>query len=179
MTSTSTPTLEQFESALEVLCALPTDVTQLRGWDDKTLLAASEPQTRASRALGASGAAIAGELAHRSRPELGSDGLARRTGHRTVENLLKSTTGATKEQVLTVVAAGTLLAEIADDGMVDAVTGEVREAAQPWLRPVAEAVSAGAISTSASGAIPRGLGAPNSAVTAHHLEAAAVELVAG
>jgi hypothetical protein len=179
MSSTGTPTLEQFETALEVLCSLPMDVTQLRGWDDKTLLAASELQTRASRALGASGAAIAGELAHRSRPELGSEGLARRSGHRTVENLLKSTTGATKEQVLTVVAAGTLLTEIADDGKVDAVTGEVREATQPWLRPVAEAVAAGTISTSASGSIGRGLGVPNSAVTAAQLAAAAVKLVAG
>ena len=176
MSSSSTPSLEQYQAAVEVLRALPRDVTQLRGWDDATLLAASRLHTEATRALGSAGAVIAGELAHRSRPELGSEGLARRTGHRTVENLLKSTTGATKEQVITVLAAGTLLTEIADDGTVDSVTGEVREASQPWLKPVAEAVAAGTISTSASSSIGRGLGSPNSAVTASQLEAAAIKL---
>jgi hypothetical protein len=128
--------------------------------------------------MGSAGAAIAGELAYRSRPELGGEGLARRTGHRTVENLLKSTTGATREQVVTVVAAGTLLVETADEGMVDQATGGVSVVSQPWLRPVAVAVGDGSISTSAAQSIARGLGVPNSAVTVEQLAAAARELVA-
>ena len=146
MSSTSAPVLERLDAALGVLDdAMPT-MDEVRSLTDQELLKLTEIQTRCSRILGSGGAVVAGELAHRSRPELGSEGLARRTGHRTVENLLKSTTGATKEQVVTAVAAGTLLTE--------------------------------RISTSASSSIGRGLGSPNSAVTAGQLEAAAVKLVA-
>jgi hypothetical protein len=177
MSSASTPTLEQYRAALDVLRALPTDIGILHGWDDATLLAANDLHAEAGRAHGAAGAAIAGELAFRSRPELGSDGLARRTGHRTVENLLKTTTGATKEQVVTAVAAGTLLVEVADEGKVDETTGEVREVSQPWLRAVAVEVAAGQISATASRSISSGLGCPNSAITAEQLSKAAAELV--
>jgi hypothetical protein len=178
MTSTSAPMTEQFRTALQGMRALPTDVALLRGLTDAQLLELNGLHAEGSRIYGAVGVALAGELAHRSRPELGSDGLARRTGHRTIENLLKSTTGATKEQVLTVVAAGALLTELANDGEVDEVTGEYYEPAQPWLRPVAEAVAAGSISAAAANSIGRGLGSPHSAVTAPQLESAAVELVA-
>ena len=103
--------------------------------------------------------------------------MARRTGHRTVENLLKNTTGAPKDQVATVLAAGTLLVEAADEGTVDEVTGEVCAPSQPWLAPVAAAVAAGQISAAAAQAIGRGLGTPNSAVTTAQLLRAATMLV--
>ncbi|HEX4059289.1 MAG TPA: hypothetical protein VHX87_13355, partial [Galbitalea sp.] len=64
------------------------------------------------------------------------------------------------------VAAGTLLVETADEGTVDQATGGVSVVSQPWLRPVAVAVAAGSVSVSASQSIARGLGVPNSAVTA-------------
>jgi hypothetical protein len=178
MSSSCTPVLERFRAALEVLDDVSPTLEELRALTDAQLCELSTLHTTGGRSWGSAGAVIAGELSHRSRPELGSDGLARRTGHRTVENLLKATTGATKEQVLTVVAAGTLLTEIADEGTVDEASGEVRSASQPWLRPVAAAVASGALSTSASGSIARGLGSPNSAVTADQLQAAAVQLVA-
>ena len=183
MSITSTATLEQdvllpFEDAAAVLRTLPSDVAGLRSWDEDTLLAASGLGAELGRLLGSVNAAIAGELKYRSRPELGSDGLARRTGHRTVENLLKSTTGATKSDVLTVVRAGTLLVETMDDGKIDSATGEIFTATQPWLRPVAVAVGAGSISTSVSDSIASGLGEPSSAITADQLESAAFQLVA-
>jgi hypothetical protein len=171
------PIIERYQTVLDALGALELDVLQLRRVDENDALKLSAMHAEASRLLGSAGAVLAGDLAHRSRPELGGDGLARRTGHRTVENLLKFTTGATKEQAVTAVRAGTLLREIADDGTVDEVTGEVFVASQPWLRPVAAAVAAGAISTSASASIAAGLGAPNTAVTAEQLHAAAESLV--
>src|SRR5580692_5712807 len=137
MSSISTPVLERFRAALGVLADAAPTLSEVRDLTDAQLLELNDLHTRGGRTLGSAGAVIAGELAHRSRPELGSDGLARRTGHRTVDNLLKLTTGATKEQVLTVVAAGTLLTEAADAGTVDETTGEVRAPSQPWLRPVA------------------------------------------
>jgi hypothetical protein len=173
--TTTSEAVELYEAAIAALAALP--VIQLRTLDESTLLRVNSMHSQASRILGSAGAAIAGEIAYRSRPALGSRGLAQRTGHRTAENLLKATTGATKEQVITAVKAGTLLTEIADDGAVDEATGEILVPSQPWLRPVAGALASGAISTSAAQSIGRGLGEPNSAVTAAQLEAAAATLV--
>jgi Domain of unknown function (DUF222) len=180
MTSTTTPTLDPLAAWAGVVAALeqvPTDALSLRGIDESMFLNLVELQARAARHLGAGGAVIAGEVAYRSRPALGMRGLAQRTGFRTPERLLTLTTGATKQQVLTALSAGKLLVEIADDGRVDEVTGEVLAASQPWLRPVAAALSAGRISTSAAQSIGAGLGVPNSAVTAGQLEVAAARLV--
>ena len=170
--------LAQYEGAAAVLRTLPSDVAVLRSWDEATLMRASALHAGLARQLGAVGAAIAGEVNYRSRAELGADGLARKSGYRTAENLLTATTGATKADVLTAVKAGSLLVEALDDGKVDPVTGEVFAATQPWLRPVAVAVGAGSISTSAASSIGKGLGKPNSAVTSAQLEAAAFQLVA-
>ena len=184
MTSTSTVTaaetldpLTAWSNVLDALAQLPTEVAALRGLDEKSLLSLNDLQAQASRRLGAGGALVAGEVAHRSRPALGMSGLAQRTGFRTPERLLTQTTGVTKQQARTALSAGLLMAEIADDGAVDEVTGEVLAPTQPWLRPVAAAVAAGQISTSAAQAIGSGLGSPNSAVTADQLEIAATRLV--
>ena len=127
---------------------------------------------------GAAGAAIAGELAFRFPPGAGLPRVWRAgRGHRTVDNLLKLTTGATRHEVQTVVAAGTLLVDAANDGTVDEATGEVFTSTQPWLRPVAVAVGSGAVSASAAKSIGRGLGSPNSAVTSDQLQGAATTLV--
>jgi hypothetical protein len=168
---------ERFDAALVALAALPTEVSELRGLSETSLFRITELQAMGSRVLGSAGALIAGEVGYRSRPALGMKGLAQRTGFRTPERLLTQKTGATKHQVKTSLAAGTLLAEIADEGTVDDVTGEVLAPTQPWLRPVARAVSTGQLSTSAAQAIGSGLGAPNSAVTADQLEVAANRLV--
>ena len=175
--STILDPLRVWSSVLSALAQLPTDVAALRGLDEKTLLAINDMQAQAARRLGAGGALIAGEVAHRSRPALGMSGLAQRTGFRTPERLLTQTTGITKQQAKTALAAGTLIAEITDDGTVDEVTGEVLAPTQPWLRSVAVAASTGRISTSAAQAIGIGLGSPNSAVTSQQLEGAASRLV--
>ena len=180
MPSTTVPTLDPLDAWAGVVAALeqlPTDALALRGLDEKKFLRINDLQARASRRLGAGGAVIAGEVAYRSRPALGMGGLAQRAGFRTPERLLTQTTGVTKQQALTALSAGKLMAEVADDGRADEVTGEVLAATQPWLRPVAAAVASGRISTSAAQSIGSGLGAPNSAVTADRLEAAAARLV--
>lgn len=124
MPSPAAELVEQYRSTVDDLGALIVDIAELRALGDAELLELSGLQAFASRIVGAAGAAIAGELAFRSRPQLGGEGLARRTGHRTVENLLKLTTGATKEQVLTAVSAGALIVEVADEGTLDPATGE-------------------------------------------------------
>jgi hypothetical protein len=180
MSSTTVPTLDPLDAWAGVVAALaqlPTDALALRGVDETKFLQINDLQAQASRRLGAGGAVIAGEVAHRSRPALGMSGLAQRAGFRTPERLITQTTGVTKQQALTALSAGKLMAEIADDGKVDEVTGEILAPTQPWLRPIAAAVSAGQISVSAAQSIGSGLGSPNSTVTAEQLELAANRLV--
>ena len=168
----------RFDAAIASLDALPRDVAKLRALDEVVLLRLNTLHAEAARLLGAAGATIAGEISHRSRPELGAKGLAQRNGHRTPENFIRATTGATKEHTVSLLRAGGLLTDLTDGGRVDEVTGEVREAKQPWLRPVATALRSGAISVAAARSITRGLGAPNSAVDIDGLTAAAEQLVA-
>jgi hypothetical protein len=168
----------RFDAAIASLGALPRDVSVLRALDEVILLQLNTLHAEAARLLGAAGATIAGEILHRSRPELGSAGLAQRSGHRTPENFIRATTGATKEHTVSLLRAGSLLTGLADDGRVDKVTGEVREAAQPWLRSVATALRSGAISVAAAQSIARGLRGADSAVSIAGLTAAAEQLVA-
>jgi hypothetical protein len=177
MNSSGNAHLARYRAAAGALAELPTEVAVFRELDDAVLLQLQELQTAATLMLEASEALIAGEIAYRSRPSLGNEGMAQRTGHRTPEQFIKQMTGATRQQITTAIKAGTLLGEIADEGRVDEITGEVAAPTRPWLRPVAIAVAAGRISTSAAESIGNGLGVPTSAVSAEELEVAASILV--
>ena len=61
------------------------------------------------RRLAAITAAFAGEIAHRSRRELGHDGLAQSNGQRTAEGLISQLTGGSAREARTLVKAGELL----------------------------------------------------------------------
>jgi Domain of unknown function (DUF222) len=158
--------------------AVSTEVTDYRVLDDAGLVSLSRTHAAAQKSLGTVGALIAGEIARRSDPSLGAQGLAQRSGHRTPEQFLKHTTGIAGRDATTAVRTGVLLAEIADDGAIDAATGEVSVPTQPWLRPVAAGIAGGILSLAAADGIRSGLGNPNSAVTAVQLEDAAARLVA-
>jgi hypothetical protein len=164
-------------SAVAALRVVSTDVTDFRALDEATLLCLNKLSAEAARLSQTQSALIAGEIARRSAPELGSQGLAQRAGHRTAEQFVKITTGSTGRTAMTAVRAGVLLGEMADEGSVDLATGEVSTPRQPWLRDVGAALRAGAISIEAADAIGYGLGDPNSAVTSEQLTELAAELV--
>jgi hypothetical protein len=127
-------------------------------------------------ALRNGGALIAGEVVHRSAPELGSQGLAQRSGHRTPTQFIKVTTGATGRDAGTAVRVGTLMREAATEGELDGTTGQIATPSQPWLVPVTDALAARSISIESAEAIRAGLGAPNSAITDEQLRDAADQL---
>lgn len=155
------------------------------------VLSAQAKQTAAQQAL------VAGELARRSRPELGFGGLARSLGHRTPEELIRVTTGSTLGEAKRAVSVGTMLVENADaeraaEPSVDPATGEVLQQttpapSRPWLSGVAVAVQTGAVSVAQADAIRRGLGEPDPAsgdpvadagrITADTLARAATQLI--
>ncbi len=106
----------------------------------------------------AQSALLAGEVARRSAPEFGHDGISQRLGHRTPAKLIQSITGATARDVGQVVRVGGL------------------EQSHPWLGVLSRGIAVGAVSTDAADAIRAGLGEPREGVTAASLAAAAVQL---
>jgi hypothetical protein len=164
--------------AVDALRAVPISVPEYRALDEPTLLVLNTLSAEAARLTHTHAALIAGEVARRSAPGLGSQGLAQRAGHRTAEQFVKVTTGTSGRQATTAVRTGVLLGEIADEGSFDLATGEVVEVSQPWLREVGAALSAAEISVEAADAISFNLGVPNSAVTGDQLAGLVVELCA-
>ena len=139
------------------------------GLNDAGLLEAQRTLGEIRRRVDAASALIAAEIAHRSRRELGYDGLAQRLGARTPELLVQQVTGASARDARTMVRVGALMTtEDSDRPATDAT---------PWLKAVATAVAAGTLSLEAADVIRTGLGTPDDEVTADALSAAAEALV--
>jgi hypothetical protein len=177
MTSTAAPVLDRLRAVAAVVTELPAGVAVFADLDDAGLLEANRLFAESLGALRAVGARLAGEVAHRSAPGLGSAGLAQRAGHRTPEQFVKVVTGVTGREAVTAVRVGGLMRDAATSGQVDPVTGEIAPLAQPWLAPVAGVLRDRLISVDAAEAIRAALGSPNSAVTVDHLTAAAIDLI--
>jgi len=114
-----------------------------------------------ARQIDLAAAAVSAEVAHRSRRELGYDGLAQCLGARSPEALVQTITGASAPTARRMVAVGTLVA-----GPTHA-----------WLQPIVDAVSSGRMSSEALMAVEAGLGSRSDSVPASALREAAVTLV--
>src|SRR6478735_4925179 len=122
---------------------------------DQELLDGQRAIAEARRRLDAIAATVAGEIAHRSRRELGHDGLAQSRGQRTAEGLISQLTGGSGREARTLVKAGELLPTVAP--RVDAAP-VVR-----WLAVIGEAVASAQISVEAAEVIRTRLGAARGA----------------
>ena len=158
---TSTSVLAPVRGALTMLEGAP--ALDLREMSDEDFAEATRLSARLLRVAQARAAAVAGEVAYRSRSELGSSGLAHRMGHRTPEAMIKSVTGSTLREAFTSVRVGRLVAT---------------DPTRPWLDPVGAAVAAGTLTVSGAEAISSGLGSPGGAVGEPDLAAAAAALAA-
>lgn len=160
-----------FESALRnsvvALEAVPLG-DQVASLSDEALLEMAGVAAIGTARAERNAAVIAGEIARRSAIELGSAGLAQRTGHRTPVELVRATTGVSVQQARRAVRVGELL----DD--VRRSSHETR----PWLIAVGAAVIDGRITPSAAEAITCGLGVPTEHVSVTSLAAVAEGLVA-
>jgi hypothetical protein len=138
---------------------------------DALLLDQQRQLAAATRLIEVASSALAAEIAQRSRPELGYDGLAQKMGARTPQRLVQQITGASAPTARRLVRVGALLA-----------SGTAHDAdptvpfAEPWLAPVLSAVAAGALSGQALDVIRAGLGAPGETVTVEALATAAITL---
>ena len=133
---------------------------------DDDLLASQRVVADIRRRVDAAAAVLAAEVAHRSRRELGYDGLAVRLGARTPELLVARVTGTSAREAGTLVRVGTLASPPRAE--VDPT---------PWLAPVGAAVVAGTLSIEAADVIRAGLGEPDESVSAESLAVAATALL--
>lgn len=147
---------------------------------DDQIVALTEAIAACERRLGSYQTHAAGQLARRSRRDLGHSGLAARHGFSTPEKMLQGVAKVTGRQASQLVTLGRLLddAEAATtliEGGVTDIGGE--RIVVPWQAPIALAVAAGTLSVDAGDALRRGLGCPSESVTADQLRAAAERLL--
>ena len=154
---------EQHAAIVAALAVVPSAPASYASLDDSTLLDLSRTVATEQRLVATTAALIAGEMARRSAPELGSSGLAQRLGHRTPQELVRVTTGSTKRDATTAARVGQLVTE---------------PDSPSWLAPVRAALVDGTLSVASAEAIRNGLGEPTANVTAAALLAAATLLCA-
>jgi hypothetical protein len=136
------------------------EVPAVEGLDDAALVQLQRGLAEIRRRVDAWSAVAAGQIAHRSRRELGHDGLAQRHGARTPELLVQQLAGTSARESQTMVRVGTLLAGPSN------------------LFSVAAAVADGHLSLAAADAIRAGLSHLDDAVPPSLISDAADALVA-
>jgi len=149
---------------------------------DTELLTAQRELSEVARRASTAASALAGEVAHRSRPELGTEGLAQRLGARSPDRLVQRLTGATIREAQTMVRVGSMVATVVPDAAAASdPTLDPSQNAAPWLACVGRAVADGHLSIAAADAIQTGLGSVtdlgSSASLAAALERAAEQLL--
>jgi hypothetical protein len=157
------------ESAADV-ASVHVDHEALRRLDDDGLFSANEQISVHRRHLDLYAAAVAGELARRSRRELGFSGLAQRKGFTSTEALVQSLSQLSRAEASKLVRVGSLLSEVAAAEAES--TGECLDVAVPWEASLIAAVSAATLTTDAADAIRRGLGDTDAAITGSMLASA-------
>ena len=170
--------LDENLGVLVFLLGAAAEPDEYRALPDDRLLELTRLVAEQKRLVGGHETALAGEVARRSNPALGYQGLAQSLGHRTAEELMRVTTGSTLRDARTTVEVGRMVAESLPPTERDADprTGELPPPVTPWLGTVARSVAAGGLSVAQAAAIKQGLGTPSDAVSVDQLENAAEEL---
>ncbi|UYN84608.1 MAG: DUF222 domain-containing protein [Microcella sp.] len=144
--------------AVDALTAVPRALESYRALADEALLDLTRLAAEEVRLAQLHVSLLAGEIARRSTPELGSDGLAQRTGHRTAEELVRVTTGTRAVDARTAVRVGATIG-----GDQQGVLGA--------------AVVEGRVSVAVADAVGIGLGRVGGGVSADDLDQAAAALL--
>ncbi|MBX3310824.1 MAG: DUF222 domain-containing protein [Cryobacterium sp.] len=151
-------------AARAVVAGIPDQLASVKALGDAALLASQRELSELRRIVDARSSLVAGEVAYRSRRDLGYSGLAQREGFQNAEKLVQATTGSTRREASTLVTAGTLVLDSKMLRAVDPETGDVPEGfavREPWLSAVGVAVADGWLTVDAARAIRSGLGEPD------------------
>lgn len=152
------------DAARAAAAAIPDDLVTVKRLDDSALLSTQRSLSELRRIIDSRSSTLAGEVAFRSRRDLGYTGLAQREGFGTAEKLIQNTTGSTVREATTLVAVGTMVHEAMIETAADSLTGELPEGyliREPWLAAVGAAVAAGDLTIEKARAIRSGLGTPS------------------
>jgi hypothetical protein len=171
------------------------------GEDSVDIARLTDPELRAAATLVGSllgsgnryAAMIAGETAHRSRPELGHSGLAASDGYVSTVQMVQATQGVSHRDAVKLIEVGTLIARTeaasrAAEGLAAALATDAHSTAPLsafdsgtplWQQPLMAALNSGVLSIDGADSIRRALGEIDTAVTAEQLAAATEELIAG
>lgn len=152
-----------FTAAVDALSRVSKNAADYRGLDDSVLLELNILASQQRQLVDAHAALLAGEIAHRSAPALGHNGLAQRSGYRTPEEMVRVSTRSTARDAATAVRVGRMVREATDS----------TQPTEPWLIPVSAALLAGSLPVAAADAIRAGLGGPSDSVTTSALTDAA------
>lgn len=151
--------------------ATPFAVPEVTGFADAELLDGQRAVAELRRRVDAVAAAFAGEIAHRSRRELGHAGLAQSNGERSAEDLIAKVTAGSRREAHTLVKAAELLPT---PPRVDA---QVAPPTPRWQTAIGDAVASAAVSVAAADIIHTRLGAAADGATDDDLTAAALALL--
>ncbi len=152
--------MELLSSLIRTSADAVVQIGEVGGLSDAALLSAASSVAVLRRHADAAAAAIAGEIARRSRPELGYDGLATTAGFADVTALVSSVTSSSQSDARKLVEVGSLTAESA------------------WRALVSSVVAAGELSVDAASSITRGLYGIDDRVASVDLVAAVRRLLA-
>ncbi|WP_150307175.1 DUF222 domain-containing protein [Planctomonas psychrotolerans] len=176
--------------AVAVLGDCAADVAVLQ---DGELRGAQDRVTMLRQCVDRYSALIAGEIAHRSRPETGHGGMAQSAGFVSSEAMIQSIGKMSRPEAVKLVRLGTIIAET--EAAETLTTGSVESTvdgadgsdtpedptfpiAPPWQAPLVAALAEGVLSSDCFHAIQRALGDVGPGVSALALTAACTELIA-
>ncbi len=167
-------------AAVDALARVPRELDLYRSLGDDALLELTRVAADEVRLAQLHVSLLAGEIARRSAPELGSQGLAQRTGHRTPDELVRVTTGTRVADARTAVRVGAAIAGASapagDDTALPGTTPGSADGSAPGSA-IGAAVLDGRVSVAVADAVRLGLGSPSPALTAEMLDAAAEQLL--
>jgi hypothetical protein len=165
------PSLPSYLAALGD-AATPFAVPAVAGFTDAELLDGQRAVAELRRRVDAVAAAFAGEIAHRSRRELGHAGLAQSNGLRSAEDLIAKVTAGSRRDAHTLVKAAEFLPTSPRDD------APAQPPAPHWQTVIGDAVASAAISVGAAEIIRTRLTAAADAATDDDLTTAARALIA-
>lgn len=156
----SSPLFTAVAAAIGALEAVPRSAEHFQSLTDSDLLELLRQASRERQLADTHAALIAGEIDRRSAPALGSEGMARRLGLRTPEEVVRVNNRTTAREASESVRVGRM----------------VYDEAAPWLGSVSRAIIDGSLPIASADAIRNGLGGPSGGVTEALLTDAAAQL---
>jgi hypothetical protein len=184
--------LARFNTAIAALEQCPTEILHYDRLDNATVQELQRKNGEIARLAGIRMAITTDQIAQRSAADLAGQGMARQFGDRTAIEMAKNLGGLTQQDVMAALNAGRMMRDAqstqpdiepatpTSGGDLTPVVGRPAPPvgpAEPWLRSVSEALTAGVLSPAQATAIRRGLGTPTEAISAAVLTVEATRLV--